>query len=119
MAFLTEKQIDARLEPVCRDLSMPDGHKRAFTMMQMHWDSADYVIGRYSDWNDLLRKAISMSEAYDVDLDQALAAVATRMHEWIKKSVAGPLQVEPGICPLMHKVPHPYSYISGIDARDG
>lgn len=116
MTFLTEKEMETQLELASRDLPMPDGNIRTFTMMRIHWESADYANRVYSDWNYLLRRAIEISEAYQVDLDSALAAVATRTHEWIKKSVGEPLPVEPGICPLMHKVPHPYSYFSGMDA---
>ena len=116
MAFLTEKQIDARLKPVSRAVPMPDGGTHTFTMMQVYWDSADYVTDRRPHWPSLVQQAIDMSEKHCVDLDSALAAVATRSHEWLKRTEDKPLDIEPGICPLMHKIPHPFSHISGIDA---
>lgn len=118
MAFLTEKQIDERLYPVSRSVPMPDGGMHTFTMMQVYWNSADYVQDRRPHWPSLAQQAIDMSEKYGVDLNSALAAVATRSHEWLKRSEDKPLDVEPGICPLMHKIPHPFSHISGIDARN-
>ena len=118
MAFLTEKQIDARLEPVSRAIPFPDGETHTFTMMQVYWDSADYVQDRRPHWPSLVQQAIDMSEKHGVDLDSALAAVATRSHEWLKLSEDKSLDVQPGVCPLMHKISHPFSHISGIDARN-
>lgn len=118
MAFLTEKQIDERLCPVSRSMPMPDGRMHTFTMMQAYWDSVDYVQDRRPHWPSLVQQAIDMSKKYSVDLDSALAAVATRSHEWLNRSEDKRLDVEPGICPLMHKIPHPFSHISGIDARN-
>lgn len=43
MAFITEKQMDTRLEPVSRAVPMPDSSTHTFTMIQVYWDSADYV----------------------------------------------------------------------------
>ena len=103
MGFMTEKQMDARLLPVSRELVLPSGETRIFTMMQMHWDSVEFANARYSTMDALLRHAVSVAENSKVSLDDALAFVATRLHQWLRDCVGQPLPVEPGVCPLFYK----------------
>lgn len=100
MAFQTEKEIEKQLEFQDRPLVLPDGTERVFTMTLQHWQAAEFMNRRYSDWEYLTRHATSLAQAYDVDLDQALATVINRIHTWYKAQVQAPLPVEPSPCPM-------------------
>ena len=103
MSFMTEKQIEARLRPVTRELRLPGGNLRRLTMLQMYWESADFVAKRYAKIDTQLEYALGVAQNSRVDLDDALAFIATRLHQWLRECIGEPLDVEPGICPLFYK----------------
>lgn len=100
MAFKTEKQIEKQLAFQDRPLTLPDGTERIFSMTLQHWEAAEFMNRRYSNWAYLTRHATSLAQTYDVDLDQALATVINRLHTWYKAQVDARLTIEPGPCPM-------------------
>lgn len=72
-------------------------------MTLQHWEAAEFMNRRYSDWGYLTRQATALACAYDIALDLALATVINRLHTWYKAQVKAPLDVEPGPCPLFAK----------------
>ena len=46
--FLTEKQIEAYLEPETRELPLPDGSVQVVTGMKLLWQSVDCIVDTYT-----------------------------------------------------------------------
>lgn len=60
---LTDEEVEALLAPHTRGITMPDGHRRPVTMMQIHWNAYDYFMRTTSCTDEWLAELSLEEEA--------------------------------------------------------
>lgn len=88
--FIKEQEIEALLAFETRILTMPDGTKRPYTGMRLHWNSYDYVtikVGLFTG-RELVEIAVRDAQEMNRSFETSFRNTIAFMHQQINKHIA-------------------------------
>lgn len=90
--FIKEQEIEALLAFETRELIMPDGSKRPYTGMKLHWNSYEYItreVGLFTG-PELVAMAVRDSQEMKRSFEDSFRNTIAYVHQQIKKKrIAG------------------------------